>query len=60
MSYVDEVLEVIAEKNPNEPEFCQAVKECLVAQVPRGPLAVTSDGGVEGDDIAALLQLGQV
>ena len=34
MSYVDEVLEVIAEKNPNEPEFCQAVKECLNAVRP--------------------------
>ena len=34
MSYVDEVLKVIAEKNPDEPEFCQAVKECLNAVRP--------------------------
>ena len=29
MSYVDEVLEMVAERDPNEPEFFQAVKECL-------------------------------
>lgn len=29
MSYVDEVYEAVARKNPNEPEFLQAVKEVL-------------------------------
>ena len=29
MSYVDEVLEKVVEKNPAEPEFHQAVKEVL-------------------------------
>ena len=34
MSYVDEVLEMVAERDPNEPEFCQAVRECLNAVRP--------------------------
>lgn len=29
MSYVDEVLERAAAKDPNEPEYLQAIKECL-------------------------------
>ena len=29
MSYVDEVYEYVVAKNPNEPEFHQAVKEVL-------------------------------
>ena len=29
MSYVDEVYESVVAKNPNEPEFHQAVKEVL-------------------------------
>ena len=29
MSYVDEVYENVVDKNPNEPEFHQAVKEVL-------------------------------
>ena len=29
MSYVDEVLDMVAKKNPAEPEFLQAVKEVL-------------------------------
>ena len=28
MSYVDEVIASVIEKNPAEPEFHQAVKEC--------------------------------
>ena len=29
MSYVDEVIELVVKKNPDEPEFHQAVKEVL-------------------------------
>ena len=29
MSYVDEVIDLVVKKNPNEPEFHQAVKEVL-------------------------------
>ena len=29
MSYIDEVLDMVAKKNPAEPEFLQAVKEVL-------------------------------
>ena len=29
MSYVDEVLQMVVEKNPAQPEFHQAVKEVL-------------------------------
>ena len=29
MSYVDEVMELVVKKNPQEPEFHQAVKEVL-------------------------------
>lgn len=35
----------------------QAVEEALIAQVPRGPLAVARQRGVEGDDVAEALQL---
>ena len=31
MSYVDEVLEMAAQRDPNEPEFLQAVKEAFEA-----------------------------
>ena len=34
MSYVDEVLEIVAQRDPDEPEFYQAVKECLEAVRP--------------------------
>ena len=34
MSYVDEVLAKVAQKDPNEPEYNQAVKECLEAVRP--------------------------
>ena len=34
MSYVDEVLEMVAQRDPDEPEFYQAVKECLDAVRP--------------------------
>ena len=29
MSYVDEVIELVVKKNPDEPEFHQAVKEVM-------------------------------
>lgn len=34
MSYVDEVLALVAKKDPNEPEYNQAIKECLDAVRP--------------------------
>mgnify|MGYP000299483301 CR=1 FL=1 len=34
MSYVDEVIELVVKKNPDEPEFHQAVKEVLEDGLP--------------------------
>ena len=34
MSYVDNVIEQVKEKNPNEPEFIQAVTEVLTSLKP--------------------------
>ena len=34
MSYVDEVLDMVAKKNPAEPEFLQAVQEVLESLEP--------------------------
>ena len=41
----------------NQAAAAQAVKKRLVAQMPRGPLAVTREWRVEGDDVALALQL---
>ena len=43
----------------NQATAGQSVKKRLVAHVPCGPLAVVGEWRVIGDDIAALLQLGQ-
>ena len=34
MSYVESVIELVKEKNPNEPEFIQAVTEVLTSLEP--------------------------
>ena len=41
----------------NQAATVQTVEECLVAQVPCGPLSVAGDGRVKGDDVTAALQL---
>ena len=38
MSYVDEVIELVVKKNPDEPEFHQAVKEVLESRMVCSPL----------------------
>ena len=53
MSYVDEIKQRVAEQNPSQPEFNQAVEEVLVVAL-SGPVALL--GGIAcgvGDELSA-------
>ena len=53
MSYVDEIMDLVVEKNPAQPEFHQAVKEVLES------LRVVVEANEEAYKKDALLEIGR-